>query len=82
VERHTRAAAAIRSATERPKDPQFYSMLGSRSIWHDGWTAVTTHPTISGWSNFGRDTWELYISDVDRSELHELASEEPSASRR
>jgi hypothetical protein len=52
-------------------------MLGSRSIWHDGWTAVTTHPTISGWSNFGRDTWELYNSDVDRSELHDLASEEP-----
>ena len=23
---------------------QFYSMLGSRGIWHDGWKAVTTHP--------------------------------------
>jgi arylsulfatase A-like enzyme len=22
---------------------QFYSMLGSRSIWHEGWKAVTTH---------------------------------------
>ena len=53
---------------------QFYSMLGSRSIWHDGWKAVTTHPTISGWSNFGKDTWELYHADVDRSELHDLAA--------
>ena len=24
---------------------QFYAMLGSRAIWHEGWKAVTTHPT-------------------------------------
>ena len=53
-------------------------MLGSRGIWHDGWKAVTTHPTLSGWSNFGADTWELYHTDVDRSELHNLAAEEPA----
>ena len=52
-------------------------MLGSRSIWHDGWTAVTTHPTISGWDSFGTDTWELYHTDVDRSESHDLAAEHP-----
>jgi arylsulfatase len=56
---------------------QFYSMLGSRAIWHDGWKAVTTHPTISGWSHFGNDTWELYHTDVDRSEIHNLADQEP-----
>jgi arylsulfatase A-like enzyme len=56
---------------------QFYSMLGSRGIWHDGWKAVTTHPTISGWSHFGEDTWELYHVDVDRAELHDLAAERP-----
>ena len=56
---------------------QFFSMLGSRAIWHDGWKAVTTHPTISGWGNFGKDTWELYHTDADRSELHDLAAEEP-----
>jgi len=33
---------------------QFYSMLGSRSIWHDGYKAVTTHPTLSGWSQSER----------------------------
>ena len=27
------------------RQTQFYSMLGSRSIWHEGWKAVTTHPT-------------------------------------
>ncbi|MFD3403412.1 hypothetical protein ACFWUU_22190 [Kribbella sp. NPDC058693] len=63
------------------RQTQFYSMLGSRSIWHQGWKAVTTHPTISGWSNFGKDTWELYHTDVDRAELHDLAAEEPDRLR-
>jgi arylsulfatase A-like enzyme len=60
---------------------QFYSMLGSRAIWHEGWKAVTTHPTISGWSDFNDDTWELYHTDVDRSELHDLAAERPEKVR-
>ncbi len=63
------------------RQTQFYSMLGSRAIWHDGWKAVTTHPTISGWSNFNDDTWELYHTDVDRSEQHNLASEHPDKLR-
>jgi arylsulfatase len=60
---------------------QFYSMLGSRAIWHDGWKAVTTHPAISGWSHFNDDEWELYRTDVDRSELHDLAAEHPDKVR-
>jgi arylsulfatase A-like enzyme len=60
---------------------QFYSMLGSRAIWHDGWKAVTTHPTISGWSHFNDDTWELYHTDTDRSEHRDLAAEQPEKLR-
>ena len=60
---------------------QFYSMLGSRGIWHDGWKAITTHPTISGWSDFNLDTWELYHTDVDRAELHDLDAEQPDKLR-
>src|SRR5437763_42097 len=60
---------------------QFYSMLGSRGIWHYGWKAVTTHPTISGWSDFNDDTWELYHTDTDRSEMHDLAAEHPDKLR-
>ncbi|MDI9915379.1 arylsulfatase [Rhodococcus sp. IEGM 1379] len=59
------------------KRTQFYSMLGTRGIWHDGWKAVTTHPAISGWGHFPEDTWELYNTDVDRSELHDRAADEP-----
>jgi arylsulfatase A-like enzyme len=60
---------------------QFYSMLGSRGIWHEGWKAVTTHPTISGWGHFNDDTWELYHTDTDRAELHDLAAEQPNRLR-
>ena len=60
---------------------QFYSMLGSRGIWHDGWKAVTTNPTLSGWSDFNDDTWELYHTDTDRAELHDLAAEHPDKLR-
>ena len=56
-------------------------MLGSRAIWHDGWKAVTTHPTIAGWSHFNDDEWELYHTEVDRAELHNLAAEQPDKVR-
>src|SRR3954465_13237105 len=59
------------------RETQFFSMLGSRSIWHNGWKAVTTHPTLSGWGHFEQDTWELYHVEVPRPELHDLAAEEP-----
>jgi len=60
---------------------QFYSMLGSRAIWHEGWKAVTNHPTIAGWGNFNEDEWELYNTDTDRGELHNLAVEQPEKLR-
>ncbi len=56
-------------------------MLGSRSIWHEGWKAVTTHPTVAGWGHFNDDEWELYHVDVDRSEVNNLAAEQPDKLR-
>jgi arylsulfatase A-like enzyme len=89
IKGHTQSrfdGASMRYSFEDPSAPsarttQFYSMLGSRAIWHDGWKAVTTHPTIAGWSNFNDDTWELYHIDVDRAELHDLAAERPDKLR-
>src|SRR6478672_4983488 len=77
---------SMRSSFEDAESPttrttQFYSMLGSRAIWHEGWKAVTNHPTIAGWSNFNSDEWELYNTAVDRSELHNLAAEQPEKVR-
>jgi arylsulfatase A-like enzyme len=60
---------------------QFFSMLGSRGIWHNGWKAVTTHVVCAGWGDYGNDTWELYHTDTDRSECHDLAGQQPDRLR-
>jgi len=89
IKGHTQSAfdgISLRSTLDDAKAPatrhtQFYAMLGSRGIWHEGWKAVTTHPTIAGWGNFNDDEWELYHTDVDRSETHNLAAEQPDKLR-
>ncbi len=60
-----------------PRDTQFYSMLGTRGIWHNGWHASTVHPAVAGWSNFAKDRWELYHLASDRNQLHDLAEQHP-----
>ncbi|MED5812737.1 arylsulfatase [Mycolicibacterium sp. 050232] len=60
------------------KETQFYTMLGTRGIWHKGWFANTVHAaTPSGWSHFDADRWELFHIETDRSQCHDLADEEP-----
>ncbi|MET8753935.1 arylsulfatase [Streptomyces sp. NPDC004667] len=61
-----------------PRQTQFYTMLGTRGIWHDGWHAATAHPPApSNWSHFEQDTWELYNLREDRSENRDLAARNP-----
>jgi len=64
-----------------PKESAFFSMLGSRAVWHKGWKAVSVHPTIAGWSNFDQDRWELYNTDEDPAEMHDLAQGNPAKLR-
>ncbi|MCP5032815.1 MAG: arylsulfatase [Actinomycetia bacterium] len=59
------------------KETQFYSMLGSRGIYHQGWKANTIHPTIANWGQFSKDEWALYHVDEDRSEVNDLAGDHP-----
>jgi len=59
------------------KETQYYEMLGSRGIWHRGWKAVAEHGPVSGMSGFENDTWQLFHTDVDRSEAVDLAASEP-----
>lgn len=59
------------------KRTQFYSMLGQRALYHDGWLACTAHPPISGWGHFELDEWELYHLAEDRSQMHNVADEHP-----
>ncbi len=50
------------------KETQFYSMLGTRAIWHKGWKAATAVPAApESWGDFHQQRWELFDTD-DRSE--------------
>ncbi|MDT5093610.1 MAG: hypothetical protein QOH60_2973 [Mycobacterium sp.] len=74
---------SFKAALEDPtantgKETQFYTMLGTRGIWHQGWFANTVHAaTPSGWSHFDKDRWELFHIEADRSQCHDLAEQEP-----
>ncbi|MFC7756490.1 arylsulfatase [Tsukamurella soli] len=68
-----------------PKSTQFYSMMGTRGIWHEGWFADTVHPPTAlhprGWSNFDQDRWELFHIERDRSQVRDLADRHPEKLR-
>lgn len=63
---------------------QYYEMLGSRALYHDGWKAVVFHcPPALAYDGsdtsrpFDEDVWELYHVAEDFSEVHDLAAERP-----
>ena len=59
------------------KKRQYYSMLGTRGIWENGWKAAALHAPLTGKGNFDKDEWELYHVDADRSESENLAKKYP-----
>ncbi len=60
------------------KDTQFYSMLGTRAVWHKGWKAATAVPaTPAYWATFDEQRWELFDTNIDPSECHDLAEQHP-----
>ena len=72
------SAALADPAAQTGKQTQFYTMLGTRGIWHQGWFANTLHAaTPAGWSQFEKDRWELFHIEADRSQCHDLADEYP-----
>ena len=64
---------------------QYYEMMGSRAIYHDGWKAVVYHPPLmANYENkeisqraFEDDIWELYNVANDFSECHDVAAQYP-----
>jgi arylsulfatase len=63
---------------------QYYEMLGSRAIYHDGWKAVVFHPPSmiaydgsDATRPFDADIWELYNVANDFSECDDLATTHP-----
>jgi len=70
-------AASFTEPQAPGRETQFYSMLGMRALYHQGWLATALHPPISGWGGFDRDRWELYDLRADRSQIHDLSAEHP-----
>jgi arylsulfatase A-like enzyme len=63
---------------------QYYEMLGSRALYHDGWKAVVFHPPAAmaydgsdATRSFDDDIWELYNVANDFSECHDVAADHP-----
>jgi arylsulfatase A-like enzyme len=67
------------SAAER-RETQYFEMFCNRGIYDKGWTAVTRHsiPWVMGDEPaLEDDTWELYDTNSDWSQAHDLAAEMP-----
>ena len=69
---------------------QYFEIMGSRSIYHDGWMASAIGPRlpwvpgappgIHTWTP-DQDPWELYHLDEDWSQARDLAADEPEKLR-
>jgi len=65
------------ASAETRKETQYYEMIGTRGIWHKGWKAATEHGPMLNKGNFDQDRWQLFHTDVDRAEAHDLAEKHP-----
>jgi arylsulfatase len=63
------------------KKTQYYEMLSTRGIWHDGWKASTEHGPLVDRGQFEKDRWQLFHTDVDRAEAHDVADQYPEKVR-
>ncbi|GAA1128623.1 arylsulfatase [Nocardioides aquiterrae] len=69
---------------------QYFEMMGSRGIYHDGWKAVTDHVAnqfgerdhLVGSFDFDTDRWSLFRLADDFSESTDVADEHPDVVRR
>ncbi len=61
-------------------ETQYFEMFCNRGIYHKGWTAVTRHgvPWLGAYKRgFDDDVWELYDTNTDWTQAHDLATENP-----
>ena len=71
------------SAPER-RETQYFEMFCNRGIYHKGWTAVTRHSTpwvVGEMPAFDDDVWELYDTNTDWTQAHDLAAKMPGKLR-
>jgi len=77
----TMAYAFDDAAAPERRETQYFEMFCNRGIYHKGWTAVTRHSTPWAWGAllpaFDDDVWELYDTNTDWTQAHDLAGEQP-----
>ena len=61
---------------------QYFEMFCNRGIYQDGWTAVTRHSipwelAVAKPTPLNEDVWELYDTNTDWTQAHDLAAEMP-----
>src|SRR4029077_2216363 len=71
------AASLTDADAPSTRTTQYFEMFGCRALYHDGWKAVANHPIFDPGPSFEDDVWELYHVDVDPSECHDRAADEP-----
>ncbi|MFC2949159.1 arylsulfatase [Virgibacillus sediminis] len=59
---------------ETGKNTQYFEHSGKRTIYHDGWKAISVHEPGT---DFEEDEWELYNVTEDFSELNNVAADHP-----
>ena len=78
-------------AAPDPRDTQYFEMLGSRSIVHEGWKATTDHISVgiideeeaaTGSRVFDDDHWALFDLRADFSESTDVAADHPAVARK
>jgi arylsulfatase A-like enzyme len=66
-------------------ETQYFELAANRGIYHQGWTAVTRHSTPWEFGAelpaFDDDVWELYDTNTDWTQAHDLANENPDKLR-
>jgi arylsulfatase A-like enzyme len=84
---------AVLSSGDAPdaRTTQYFEMVGSRSIIHDGWKATTDHVSMGvldeerlmlGSRDFATDSWSLFDLRRDFSEADDVAADHPETLRR
>ena len=73
------AAALSDQDAATGKQTQFYSMGGTRAIWHQGWKAASVTPAApDAWAQYSTQRWELFDTENDPCECHDLAADHPA----
>jgi len=69
------------AAAPTTKQTQYYEMLSTRGLWHNGWKVSTEHGPMIDKGHFDQDHWQLFHVDIDRAEAHDVAAEHPEKVR-